>query len=326
MVNLRAAVRSTVRRDRCFWIRAGALAAYTGVYVVRLRTEGLIVDRISVVVSLLVFLCCAFLGRPWRRWGLLVVDAMLYASMWFAYEMTRGSADRLGMPLQVEAVRNIDRVMFLGVDPTAWLQRHFFHPDDVRWYDNVASTVYYTHFVLPVIALAVLWATSRLQWVRFMKRFATVLAVSCAMFVVLPTAPPWMASSRRFPFQIMPMLTRHTWRGFADLGFNGFVRDWNNGLDWANAVAALPSLHTAFAVFVPAFFLPMVRPRWTKVLMMAFPVAMLTALVYFAEHWVIDGVVGAAIVGASFWFWNRREARQRERRATRARAALVVLS
>jgi hypothetical protein len=32
------------------------------------------------------------------------------------------------------------------------------------------------------------------------------------------------------------------------------------GLDWGNAVAAMPSLHAAFALFVPAFFLPWLRP------------------------------------------------------------------
>ena len=53
---------------------------------------------------------------------------------------------------------------------------------------------------------------------------------------------------------------------------------------------------------------------------------MLSSLVYFGEHWVIDGLVGFALVGASFWFWNWFEARQRRRRAGRARAALGVAS
>ena len=51
----------------------------------------------------------------------------------------------------------------------------------------------------------------------------------------------------------------------------------------------MPSLHTAFALFVPAFFLPMIRPKWLKALVLLFPVAMITSLVYFGEHWVIDG-------------------------------------
>ena len=40
---------------------------------------------------------------------------------------------------------------------------------------------------------AVLWFRNRDQWVRYMRRFATLLFVSCITFILLPTAPPWMA-------------------------------------------------------------------------------------------------------------------------------------
>ncbi|MBI5090788.1 MAG: phosphatase PAP2 family protein [Actinobacteria bacterium] len=247
--------------------------------------------------------------------------------MWFAYESTRGAADHLGMPLQLDAVRAIDRALFLGYDPNVWAQRHFYHADDVRWYDNLGSIVYYSHFVVPVVALAVLWAASRVQWVRFMRRFATVLGVACVMFVLLPTVPPWMAGSpdpRFAQFRVLPQLARPTGRGFWDLGFKSFVNDWQTALDWGNAVAAMPSLHAGFALFVPAFFLPLVKPVWLKAVVLTFPLMMLTALVYFGEHWIIDGLVGWALVGGSFAFWNWFESRQRITRAARARHALAV--
>ena len=315
-----------VPRDALFFVRVAAMVVFGVAYAVRLRRDGLLVDRISVAIALGLFLLCAFIGKPWRRWGVLVVDAAIYATMWFAYETTHGAADQLGFPLQVTAPRNIDRAMFFGADPTVWLQQRFFHANDIRWYDDVGSVIYYSHFVVPVVALAAVWVVSRALWVRFMKRLATVLVVSCAMFVVLPTAPPWIAGNARYGYDTLPItITRHTWRGFYDLGFVGFVRGWSNSLDWANPVAALPSLHVAFALFVPAFFLPAVRWWWVRALMMSYPVAMLAALVYFGEHWVIDGVVSAAIVGGTFWFWNCVESLQRQRRAGRAMAALETL-
>ena len=286
------------------------------------RNRGLVTDRISVAAALGMFLLCANLGRPWRRWAQLVVDALLYCLMWFGYEMTRGVADRLGMPLQVHAMLNIDRVLFLGTDPTVWLQQRLYHRGQVHWYDQVLSLTYYSHFWLPVVALGVLWATRRYQWKRFMKRFATLLAIACTMFVLLPTAPPWMVASSKYPYQLLPPLARHTGEGLKSLGFYGFFHDWNNALDWADGVAAMPSLHAGFALFVPAFFLPMVKPWWGKALMMLFPLTMLTALVYFAEHWVIDGLVGWALVGLSFLIWNRIERRQRQSRADAALAAM----
>jgi len=313
---------SVVPRDAFFWVRVAAMSGYAVAYVWWTRDKGVIIDRISVALSVAVFLLCAFIGKPWRRWAMLVVDALLYALMWFTYDMTRGAADGLGFPLQVEAPRNIDRFLFLGTDPNVWMQQHLYEPRSIRWYDYVMSTTYYTHFVFPIVAIAVLWAASRVQWVRFMKRFATLMFCACVMFVVMPTVPPWMASSQKFPYRIVPPLARHTGRGFRDLGFTGFVENWQSALDWSNAVAAMPSLHSAYALIVPAFFLPWIRWRWLKVLVLAFPVLMLTSLVYFGEHWVIDGLVGWALVGASFWFWDRVERRQRERRAGMAHEAL----
>jgi membrane-associated phospholipid phosphatase len=320
----RPTIARLVPNDPFFWVRVVAMTVYAIAYVIRFKTNGLIIDRISVGISVGIFLLCAFAGKPWRRWIVLTIDAVLYALMWFCYEMTRGAADHLGFPFQVQAPRNIDRALAFGYDPNVWMQQHFYHADDIKWYDNVASVMYYTHFVVPVIALAVLWAASRVQWVRFMKRFASLLAVSCLLFVIMPTVPPWMASSTKYPYRLFPPLARSTGRGFRDLGFKGFVNDWQNALDWGNAVAAMPSLHSAFALFVPAFFLPMIKPTWLKGIALLFPVMMLTSLVYFGEHWIIDGLVGWALVGASFKFWNWFEARQRAQRAARAHQALAV--
>ena len=75
--------------------------------------------------------------------------------MWFCYEESRGWADRAGFPLQVQAPRNVDRFLFFGTDPNVWMQRHFYNANVIRWYDKVASATYFTHFIFPVIALAV---------------------------------------------------------------------------------------------------------------------------------------------------------------------------
>jgi membrane-associated phospholipid phosphatase len=290
-------------------------------YLWWLRNRGLPIDRISVGISVGIFLICAFVGRSWRTWAVLLVDVLLYCAMWFAYEMTRGAADQLGFPLQVEATRNIDRFLFFGHDPNVVLQEHFWR-DDVRWWDWIASLTYMTHFVVPIIAIAILWATTRRQWVRFIKRFATLIAVACLGFVLLPTAPPWMVASERHPYRLIPPLHRGAGRGFYDLGFKGFVRSWQSALDWGNAVAAMPSLHASFALFVPAFFLPWIKPIWLKVILLCFPALMLASLVYLGEHWVVDGLIGWMIVGATFLFWNRIERWSRRRRAGRALAAL----
>lgn len=287
------------------------------------RVHGLVTDRISAAVAVGVFLMCAFAGKPWRRWGQVAGDAVLYAGMWFAYESTRGAADGLGMPLQLDSVRTIDRILFLGAHPTEWLQQHWYEAGTVRWHDQLLSLVYYSHFVVPVMAVAAVWAVSRTMWVRYMRRFATVVVIACVMFVLLPTVPPWMASDERFGYGVGEPLVRHVRRGVLDLGFTGFVHDWGVALDWSNVVAAMPSLHAAFSLFVVVFFLPMVRRGW-RILLFAYPLAMAVALVYFAEHWVIDVFVGWALVAASFVVWHRIERAARTRDVGAAIAAIAA--
>ena len=93
--------------------------------------------------------------------------------------------------------------------------------------------------------------------------------------MILPTAPPWMVGSRKFPYELFHELHRDAGRGFRHLGFTGFTNDYKIQLSNGNAVAAMPSLHASFALIVPAFFLPWIKPKWLKALVLVFPVMML---------------------------------------------------
>ena len=318
----RVALGAVVPTDHLAWVRRSALTVFCVYAIVWTRDNGILWDRLGIARAVAVFLVCAFVGRPARQWGVLAIDLLLYCVMWYAYETTRGAADGrifgIRFPLQVQAPRNIDRFLFFGNDPNIVLQNHFWRAS-VHWYDKVASLTYFTHFIFVPIVMGALWATTHRQWARFMKRFATVLGVACLLFIVFPTAPPWMASKN---YHLIPPLTRSAGRGFTSMGLHAAAVSWKNALDWGNAVAAMPSLHASFALIVPAFFLPWIKPRWLKAVVLLFPVLMLTSLVYLAEHWVIDGLVGWAIVGGSFLLWNRFENRQRRNRAQRALAML----
>ncbi|MEJ7801303.1 MAG: hypothetical protein WKF60_12335, partial [Ilumatobacter sp.] len=111
-------------------IRRVLLGAYGVAYLAWFLEYGVIIDRVSVVLSVTVFLLIGHIGKLWRDWLFLPGGLLLYAAMWLAYDETRGAADRVGLPLQVESVRNIDRFLFFGADPTVWLQRNF-HRDNV---------------------------------------------------------------------------------------------------------------------------------------------------------------------------------------------------
>ncbi len=292
-------------------VRRVTFGLYGVLYLWSFFTNGLPISRKSVMLSVLFPVLIGQLGRPWRRWVWTVLELAFYAAMWFAYDYSRGVADRIGMPLQVQMPRNIDRALFLGTDPNVWIQQHFYQRNHVRWYDVAGSIVYYTHFIFPVAVAVVLWVTNRRQWGRYVRRFATSLFVAVAGFILLPTVPPWMAASRepRYNYRILDPLARPTTRGWAHLNFKTFV-DWViQGRDWANPTAAMPSLHAGFALLVPLFIIPFVRWKAVKVTIALFPLAMAATLVYFGEHYVADILGGWLVVIGSFvgWGWWERK-------------------
>lgn len=292
------------------WARRGLLLIYALLYLWSFQVHGVPISRKSVMLSVLIPVVIGQVGRPWRRWVWTVLELAVYVAMWFAYDYSRGVADRLGFPLQVEMPRNIDRFLFLGTDPNVWAQHHFYDPAHVRWYDVAGSIVYYTHFVLPVALAVILWVSNRAQWGRYVRRFSTVLFAGVIGFIVLPTVPPWMASSTKFPFRILEPLARPTTRGWAHLGRKAFV-DWViQGRDWANPTAAMPSLHAGFALLVPLFLWPFVKRRWARIPLAIFPLLMAITIVYFGEHYVADVLGGWLVVAGSFLFWGWWERRR----------------
>jgi membrane-associated phospholipid phosphatase len=90
----------------------------------------------------------------------------------------------------------------------------------------------------------------------------------------------------------------------------------------------MPSLHSAFALFVVAFFVPRVRRRW-RPLLLAYPLVMTFTLVYTGEHYLTDVLVGWLYVGLSYGVvagFERWWAPFSRARAARAAVASVAAS
>lgn len=290
-------------------VRLVALVLYGLAFVWSFQANGLPVARLAVLGWVGGAFLVGNIGKPFAKQRQMVVDLVFYACMWLSYDYSRGIADTFGFPLQVEAPRNIDRALFFGTDPNTWMQERFLEAS-VRWYDVLGSLVYFTHFFVPVATSVYLWIRFRDEWLRYIRRFATVLFAGVLTYVVLPTAPPWMAASEKFPYRIMEPLSRPTGRGWSELGLETVNSVLLKGQQWANPTAAIPSLHAAFALFVVVFFWTRMPNGWWRGASLLFPLAMALTLVYFGEHYVTDIVAGWLYVGASFWFWGRWESRR----------------
>jgi hypothetical protein len=76
----------------------------------------------------------------------------------------------------------------------------------------------------------------------------------------------------------------------------------------------MPSLHMAWSTWSALVLFPLVRRRWTRVLVALYPFATLFCVVVTANHFWLDAAVGILVLGAGYLlgsqvsaFWTRRE-------------------
>jgi membrane-associated phospholipid phosphatase len=285
------------------WLRPAAALAYLAVFVASMVRFGLPADRVMVVTWAVAGVVCLNVGRPWRSQVQLVRDWFLVVALLFAYDYSRGAADGLGRPIHVAGPRDLDRFLFFGADPNVWMQRQLYRPT-VQWYDALASIIYMTHFVAPIAIAMILWSRARPEWVRWIRRFGTLLGVGVLTYVVYPAAPPWYAAQ----VGELDEIRRLSGRGWRAMGFDVVSNVLKRGQEISNPFAAVPSLHAAFSLLVVAFFLRG-RPRWLQGIMLLFPLSMAWTLVYAGEHYVIDVLLGwlyVVVVMAAWTAWERR--------------------
>ena len=101
-------------------------------------------------------------------------------------------------------------------------------------------------------------------------------------------------------------------RGWGKLNLHSATALLDQGQASVNLVAAIPSLHAAMTAAVSAFLWPKVTRRWRPVLV-AYPVLMAFTLVYTAEHYVVDVLLGWALAAVGVAVLHRYESRRRDR-------------
>lgn len=220
--------------------------------------------------------------RDWWR------PILLFTGYW----LLRGLADQTGIPVHVTEPVRLDQWLGGGTTPTEVLQRHLCGDPCIRdgaprWYDVLLTTVYASHFLAALTIAGVLWMRNRVEWLLWMRRYLTILYAGAVLYFVYPMAPPWMASE----LGVIGEVQRMSGRGWSELGLH---RQNMVLLGMANKVAAMPSLHAGIAFLIAFYAVSRLRSplRW---LLLLYPVAMSTALVYYGEHYVIDAVAGALL-------------------------------
>jgi membrane-associated phospholipid phosphatase len=239
-----------------------------------------------------------------------VRDWLPLVAVLFVYDLLRGAADGLLMPARESPQIRVEAALFGRPVPTVWLQEHFWHgAHHLQWYDYAAWFLHLTHFFATFVVLAAFWVFAREHFARYATMICVLSLAGYVTYVLYPAVPPWMAAQHGNVGK-SNRVVESVWD---QLPVSSAGAVFEHGKSYANNVAAMPSLHAAFALLLVLFVWRFV-PRWARPLLLLYPVLMSLALVYAGEHYVVDCVAGFVYAGATYaavnkvWVWRERRA------------------
>ena len=218
--------------------------------------------------------------RP-LRWPWEVV--LLALALW-VYNMIRNAApEKVGVAMgHARDVESLQDRLHLSFERSL---NHF-----VAAHEPVAQTMdyYYAtlHFIITLAVLVWLFRSHPRRYAGARTALFVASMVALLGFWLYPLAPPRLAQMG----YVDTLKVFHTWGSFGT----------PEVADHSNQYAAMPSLHTAWALWCGLCLAVCARRAWVRVLGALYPVATVVVIVGTANHFVLDAVVGAAVLGCGF--------------------------
>lgn len=224
-----------------------------------------------------------------RDAGLLGLNMWAYLA---AYELPNDDPEALAARVKIDYPIAIDRILGLGVPPTARLQADFSDPAHINRFERVLVWCHWVWFLVPHGSVAyVMWREPE-RFPAAAARMYAVFDIGAVFYWAIPTAPPWYAARRG---RLQDAGVRPVRRMMMEYGEQFWGDRWPDLYDvlGGNPLAAMPSLHFATSM-MGAHLLTEVGPRagavgWTYASLLGL------ALVYLGEHYAADLLAGAAL-------------------------------
>jgi membrane-associated phospholipid phosphatase len=218
--------------------------------------------------------------RRARRWWFVYVTGI------FVYTVLRSFADETAIPVRTDYVIKADQAVFSGTDPVLWLQHEAFQPWRIDFVDMAAVAVHWSFFIAPHAAAIAIFIWRRELFPRYTAAMVGTMYVALVLFFLVPTSPPWLAGrTGDLPGALRVM-------DFVGGRVDGEAyRNVYSSLGEPNSVAAMPSLHMGitFLLFLWAFD----HVRRLAPILLVYSLVMGLSLMYLAEHYLLDLLVGA---------------------------------
>lgn len=230
-----------------------------------------------------------------------------FVALLLVYESFRGLVPHLNTHVNYMWMVGADKFLFGGTLPTITLQQWWWH-GSVVWFDFIFYLAYMMHFILPISLALLIWKYRAKAYWEFISTYLVVSFAGFVTFLAFPAAPPWLASDK----QLIPHITRVSSDIFRALGVQDFPSVYNKLSP--NPVAAVPSLHAAYATLLVIFVYKLWGKKWA-LLACIYPFLIFVGTVYMGEHYAIDEILGIIYAVAAFglvhWLFANQTLRQR---------------
>ena len=267
-------------------------------------------DRPTLIVCLLGAIVVVCWRNP-RPWAVFLIDWLPLLVVLASYDVIHAQADSLIPRAHLEPQRTLDKWIGGGTAPTVRLQDSYFDANHIHWYDYLAFGVYLTHFVAAVVVGAVTYVVARERFRRFAKVFVACSLAGFATYVIYPAIPPWLASKDG----ALGSTTRAVHTIWGHLGLPFLERVFSGNPKYSNPVGALPSEHAAYPMLFLLLFWAIASRPW-RIVLVGYTLAMALALVYLAEHYVTDILLGWIYAALAFVLVTRMLDRRQQRRSS----------
>lgn len=217
-----------------------------------------------------------------------LAEVALIGVLYVAYSCSRLLASDALAPALDRAAELVRVERLLGLHWEIALNQLF---AEVKVLGLLASYWYATaHYIVTAVALVWLYRVGHHAYVPARRALVAATLIGLGVYLTVPTAPPRFVSGY---IDVLKLNAADGWWGgdaSAPKGLGGLT----------NQLAAFPSLHAGWALWVAIVVNRYAVHRTTRVLGWAHAVVTAVVIVGTGNHWVIDAVFGWLVVLAGF--------------------------
>lgn len=271
----------------------------------------------------------------WKEAAIVVAFYLVYSSIRNRFGSNTIAAD--GVPEaafhNAERIIRIERAIGLFHEET--IQELFLSQ---RWFIQFWNVYYGTaHFFVTLAVFIVLFFKRKDVFPQWRNTLAAMTALAIIGFAFFPLMPPRLldqpcpsADSLEFGGACVGSDLRGGKEQVFD-GTNGFgfvdtlsvyggpwQFDSERVASISNQYAAMPSLHIGWSTWCALALWPLLRRRWTRIAVLAYPLATMFCIIVTANHFWLDGVGGllafavGALLGWGLHRWNQNRLDRRD--------------